>query len=144
MGASLFGPIVGMGIGLATNVGMEGANGMSGLFWPFAPCNMATGLIIGLMARKDGFPRPAYITVSILLVTIANAILGSFIATFMFSGYTGVQIDYIIYALTETGMSLGSATFWGRIPTNLIDKMIAVYAAVGVLYLVKKREKNRV
>jgi hypothetical protein len=67
-------------------------------------------------------------------VTFANALLGGFIANLVFSGDTGVQINHIISAFTETGLSLGSANFWARIPTNLVDKMIAVYTAFGACF----------
>ncbi len=138
VGAGLLGPSAGMIIGLLTNLGMEPIYGMTGLYWPFALCNMATGLIVGLVARRGALQQGWQLTATILLVTMANALLGSVIANLVFSGNSGVQIDYIISAFVETGQSLAAASFWARIPTNLIDKMIAVYAAYGLHALITK------
>jgi hypothetical protein len=96
---------------------------------------MATGLVVGLMSRYGVFSRSWHASLVVLAVTFSNAILGGFIANLIFSGDTGVQIDFIISAFTETGLSLFSANFWARIPTNLVDKMIAVYAAFGLRIL---------
>jgi len=143
-GAAVLGPWAGMCIGLLTNLGMEPIYGMTGLYWPFALCNMATGLVIGLMARRGFFARGWHATLAVLIVTFANAILGGFIANLFFSGDTGVQIDHIISAFTETGLSLGSSNFWARIPTNLVDKMLAVYAAFGVRMLLEQRKARTI
>ena len=129
VGGAVLGPWAGMGIGLLTNLGMEPIYGMTGYYWPFAACNMATGLIVGLMSRRGVFTQGWHATAAVVLVTLANALLGGFIANLVFSGDTGVQIDNIVSAFTETGLSLVTANFWARIPTNLIDKMLAVYPA---------------
>ncbi|NLJ45701.1 MAG: ECF transporter S component [Treponema sp.] len=143
VGASILGPWAGMAVGLLTNLGMEPVYGMTGLYWPFAACNMATGLIVGIMARRGAFSRAWHATLAILLVTLANALLGGFIANLVFSGDTGVAIDHIVAALTETGLSLASANFWVRIPANLVDKMLAVYAAFGVRLFLEGRGRGR-
>lgn len=133
VGGAVLGPWAGLGIGLATNLGMEPIYGMTGYYWPFAACNMATGLIVGLLSRRGAFSQGWHATRAVVLVTLANALLGGFIANLVFSGDTGVQIDNIVSAFTETGLSLFTANFWARIPTNLIDKMLAVYPAFLVL-----------
>ncbi len=143
VGAAILGPWAGMAVGLLTNLGMEPVYGMTGLYWPFAACNMATGLIVGIMARRGAFSRAWHATLAILLVTLANALLGGFIANLVFSGDTGVQIDQIVSAFTETGLSLASANFWVRIPANLVDKMLAVYAAFGVRLFLEGRGRGR-
>jgi energy-coupling factor transport system substrate-specific component len=142
IGAAVLGPWAGIGIGLVTNFSMEPVYGMTGLYWPFSACNMATGLVVGLMSRNGAFSRGWHASLAVLAVTFANALLGGFIANLVFSGDTGVQIDRIISAFTETGLSLVSANFWARIPTNLADKMIAVYAAFGVHMLLERRTRQ--
>ncbi len=142
IGAVILGPFGGAGIGLLTNLGMELVYGRTGLYWPFSACNMATGLIIGLMSRKGVFTRSWHASLAVLAVTAANALLGGFIANLVFAGDTGVQIDQIISAFTETGLSLGSANFWARIPTNLVDKMLAVYAAFGVHLFLERQSPH--
>jgi len=130
--AVLYGPVIGMGIGLISNIGMEFIYGFTGIYWPFAMCNLATGLILGLMSRNGYFTKNIHLPLAILAVTFTNVILGSLIAYFVFDGYTLVQIDHIVSALADLGMSISSSTFWARIPSNLIDKMITVYIAFGL------------
>jgi energy-coupling factor transport system substrate-specific component len=142
VGAAVLGPWAGMGIGLLTNLGMEPVYGMNGLYWPFAACNMATGLIVGLMSRHGAFSRGWHASLAVLAVTFANVLLGGFTANLLFSGDMGVPLDHIISAFTETGLSLGSSNFWARIPTNLVDKMLAVYAAFGVRLFLERRAKR--
>lgn len=139
IGAAVLGPWAGMGIGLLTNLGMEPIYGMTGFYWPFAVCNMSTGLIVGFMSRRGAFDQGWHATAAVVLVTLANALLGGFIANLVFSGDTEVQIDNIVSAFTETGLSLFTANFWARIPTNLIDKMLAVYAAFWLRAWVRGR-----
>ncbi len=40
------------------------------------------------------------------------------------------------------GLSLVSSNFWVRIPTNLVDEMLAVYAVFGVRMFLKHRAKH--
>lgn len=143
LGAAVLGPWAGMAVGLLTNLGMEPMYGMTGYYWPFAVCNMATGLIVGLMSRRGAFSQGWHATAAVVLVTLANALLGGFIANLVFSGDTGVQIDNIVSAFTETGLSLASANFWARIPANLIDKMLAVYAAFLARAWIRSRGPER-
>ncbi|MDC7219560.1 MAG: ECF transporter S component [Spirochaetales bacterium] len=137
--AALYGPVPGMITGLLTNVENEFIMGFPGIHWPFGFCNLATGLIVGIMARKgETFIFGWNSTMTILLVTVANSILGTLIAMLLFSGNTEVSLDFIISTLTELGQTLFAANFWSRILTNLIDKMIAVYAAFGTKALLEK------
>ena len=131
--AALYGPVLGTLTGLFTNLEFEALAGFPGVHWPFALCNMATGLIVGLRTRnRDCSLTGLNVTVTIVLVVIANSILGTLIAMIVFSGDTEVSLDYIISTLTEVGQSLFVANFWARILTNLIDKMIAIYTAFGI------------
>ena len=91
VGAAVLGPWAGMGIGLLTNLVMEPIYGVTGFYWPFAACNMATGLIVGLMSRRGAFTQGWHATAAVVLVTLANALLGGFIANLVFSGDTGVH-----------------------------------------------------
>ncbi|MBF9014427.1 MULTISPECIES: ECF transporter S component [unclassified Oceanispirochaeta] len=139
LSAMILGPIAGITVGALTNAGMEFIYGFSGYYCPFAACNMLTGLIIGIMSRRRLFDKSIYLTLAVLLLTLANALMGSFIAFFVFKGYTNVQLDLIIDALVNTGMSLSTASFWSRIPTNLIDKILSVYLAFIMYYFYRKK-----
>lgn len=136
---AFFGPIAGMATGLTSHLIMEAFHGFNGMFLPFAPCNMATGLIVGLFASRKAFGSLAGAAVCTFAVTFANAVLGSFIAYFVFGGPTGHASDNLVTALLLAGGNLFTAAFWARIPTNLIDKGIAVLFA----YFASKYGKRR-
>ena len=127
--ATLFGPIPGVILGLLTNLFQEVINGFEGIYYPWGLCGASTGLIVGLMARSNKFSRPLHAFLATLFVTLSNSILGSIIATFMFGGITGVQIDYLVTGLIAAGQSILSSTFFARLPANVIDKGIAVAIA---------------
>jgi energy-coupling factor transport system substrate-specific component len=130
---ALYGPWAGIFTGLGTNLLIEGVMGFPGIHWPFALCNMATGLIVGIMAKRErNFLFGLNVTLTIVMVVIANSLLGTLIAIFVFSGDTEVSLDFIVSIMTEFGQTLFAANFWSRILTNLIDKMIAVYTAFGL------------
>jgi len=138
---ALYGPWTGLATGLVTNLAMEPVYGMTGFYWPFAVCNMATGLIVGLAVRRRLFSSGYQVTLIILGVTLANSLLGALVSQLIYRGDTGVPVDYIVSAFTEMGQSLISASFWARIPTNLVDKMISVYAAYA-LHLLAVRDRE--
>jgi len=129
---ALFGILPGLAAGLATNLMMEVAHGMQGLYWQWALCNMATGAIVGLAVRLRRFDSIGDLLLVIFAVALANAILGTIIATLVFGGLTtGNTIDSIVLGFMATGRSIVSSAFLGRIVSNLIDKAIAV----GIAFL---------
>lgn len=139
MAAALFGPLAGVTCAIFTHLFMELLHGFSGAFLPFVVCNMATGLIVGLFARAGRFAIPVYALVATLLVTLANSVLGAIVATFLFGGITGHASDFLVTGFLLAGQSLASAAFWARIPSNLIDKGIAIgFAAVAVQVAAKR------
>ena len=134
-GAVCFGPAAGVIIAVLTNLGMEVIYGFAGWYWPFMVCGISTALITGFMAKKGYFKKQIHLTLAILAITASNALLGAFVAYLFFSGDSGVGIDVLVSAFTETGMSVLAAAFIARIPANLIDKMIAVYVGYGIKVL---------
>lgn len=128
--AALVGPLAGIATGLGSHLFMEAFHGFGGAFLPFALCNMATGLIVGLFARKDGLRGVLGPLLCALAVTLANAVIGGMVAFFVFGGKTAHASDDLVTALILAGQSLFQAVFWARIPANLVDKAIAVLAAV--------------
>jgi energy-coupling factor transport system substrate-specific component len=112
-----------------TNVAMEVVYGFHGVSWPFFVCNLATLFIIRAFVERDRFGTIGDALIVSLLVALANAVLGGLIAAFVFGGVTTVGLDYLVTGLVTAGRSLASAAFWARVPVNLIDKTIAVFAA---------------
>ncbi|MBI9106660.1 MAG: ECF transporter S component [Spirochaetales bacterium] len=143
-GAVCFGPLAGTLIAALTNLGMELMYGMAGFHWPFMICSISTALILGFMAKGGYFSKQIHLTLAILAVTVSNALTGSILAYLLFSGNSGVGIDVIVSAFTETGMSVLASAFVARLPANLIDKMIAVYAAFGLKVLFERVRGEKV
>ena len=137
-GAVCFGPLAGALIAALTNLGMEVVYGFAGYYWPFMICGISTALIAGFMAKHGRFEKQIHLTIAILAVTFSNALLGAFTAYLLFSGDSGVGIDVLVSAFTENGMSVLASAFVARLPANLIDKMIAVYAGFGIMRLLRQ------
>ena len=99
----------------------------------FGLCNVATALIIGFMARAGLFKKIWHIVVATILVSLANAIIGSPLGIVVYGGIQGSGVDVAVAALLALGQDLMSARFWASLPTNLIDKGIAIVIAFIIL-----------
>ena len=141
--AALLGPMPGIIVGLFTNSVKEVLFGFPLVHYPFGLCGASTALIVGLMSKTNKFDTLFHVVIASILVTLSNSLLGAIIATYVFGGITGEGIDYLVTGLLISGRSLLSATFWARIPVNLIDKTIAVFIA---FFIYKKvyRKMSRV
>ena len=79
------------------------------------------------------FYRLHHAILGVLFVTIANAILGTIVASYVFGGVTGHASDYLVKGFVLAGQNMIQASFWARIPSNLVDKTIAVLPAFILL-----------
>lgn len=140
--AVLLGPLPGLITAVLTNAGMELMYGMTGYYYPFAICGISTALILGFMMKGGYFRKQVHVTAAVIAVTLSNALTGTLVAYFLFSGDSGVGIDVIVSAFTETGLSMLASAFLARIPANLIDKMIAIYTAYGIYLLMERGSKR--
>jgi energy-coupling factor transport system substrate-specific component len=126
---AVFGPAAGALCGLTTHLWLEALHGWDGTWIPFVVCNIATGLIVGFMARGRRLNVILNVLLCAFLVAMANAVLGGMVDFYFFRGVTTHPSDYLVTGLLLAGQSLFSAAFWARIPLNLIDKGIAVSLA---------------
>ena len=138
--AALFGTLPGIVVALLSHGLMEIFNSFSGDFYPFAVCNVATAAIVGMMVSIRRFQRLHHAILTVLLVTIANAVLGTIVAAYVFGGVTGHASDYLVKGFILAGQNLVQASFWARIPANLVDKTIAVLPAYALLRLFCRRK----
>ena len=116
-------------VAVGTNGLFELAYGMDFTHLPFAICGIATVLILRAFLSRGLFRTAGHALVATLAVALANAVLGATVVTFLFGGVTAVGIDYLVTGLVASGQSMLTATFWARIPANIIDKAMAVFAA---------------
>lgn len=130
--AVLFGPWAGMATGLLSSAAVDLIFLHNGTGIAFVPCQLATGLIAGWAPRFEGFRSVFGLLVTAGLVALANSVLGSIIATFLFGGLTGHGSDFLVSGFLIAGQNLLSASFWARVPLNLIDKGIALLVAWAI------------
>ncbi|MDZ7792211.1 MAG: hypothetical protein U5P10_00550 [Spirochaetia bacterium] len=126
---SLFGLIPGLITALVTHLTPDLFPFMADdyMFWVF--CNFASAITLWLFIRTGRFLRVLYVLLVTVVVSLVNALVGSAVAVFFFSGITDHPVDYMMTGFISIGRGLFSAAFWARIPVNLIDKGIAVLIA---------------
>lgn len=134
--AALFGVIPGVLTGFLTNLLAELVHTGEVPFLTFAPVNMSTGLIVGILAWRYDLSRPGVLGATLVTVTIFNILLGSLIVLVVHAGVSATSVDFLVTALTMTGHSHSVSTFLARIPTNLVDKSISLIAAYWAYLLV--------
>jgi len=130
--AALFGPVAGVVTGFMSNIFQEFVFGWDGTNWQFGFVNAASGLIVGLLSRGGLFRTGAHAVIAVVLLTVANALLGAIVAIVVFGGATGIDVDYISMGLMLTGWDVFWAAFLARIPVNLADKGIAVVIGFAI------------
>lgn len=133
LAAVMIGPWIGGLVGLLTNI-------LKGIFYtthslPFGLVNFGIGVIAGYMTiYLKGYQRPHAPLLVGITTAFAAAIMAAPIATYLFGGITAHGIDKFVVALVDSGQSVLSSTFWGRIPNSLVDKIISAYM---VFFIVK-------
>ena len=139
--ASIMGPYVGAVSGVLYNVinALIGGNMLSVLF---GLCNIATAFIVGFMTRAGKFQTIPQVIVAIVLVALANAILGAPLSVVVYGGIQGGGVDLVVAGFLAAGQDIASAAFLARVPTNLVDKGIACLIAWLILKRLPDNMKN--
>lgn len=139
--AAIMGPFVGAVSGVGFNIisSIIGGNILSSLF---GICNIATAFIVGFMARAGKFKTLVHAVIATIAVALANALLGAPIAVVVYGGIQGGGVDLLVAGMLSLGRDILSAAFIARIPTNLVDKGIAVFAAWLILKRLPDSLKN--
>ncbi|MFW5785994.1 MAG: hypothetical protein ACOCYC_02010 [bacterium] len=127
--AALFGLLPGLLVGVATNGVQELMAGTTMESLPWAICSAATAVIVWAHVRAGRFRTLRDAALVTVWVALANSALGAVIATYLYGGVTGVPIDYIVVGFVTSGRSVLFSTFVARVPSNLVDKGIAVFLA---------------
>jgi len=130
--AVLLGPWIGGLLGLMSNI-------IRGVFFdthsiPFGLVNLGIGIITGyLMLVVKDYRRPWSPLLVGAVIAIATPLMAAPIATYMFGGITAHGTDKFVIALMDSGHSILSSTFWGRIPLSFVDKLLSAYMVFFVL-----------
>ncbi len=137
---ALFGLIPGLITAFVTHITPDIFPIMAGGYMPWVFCNFASAITLWLFIRRGMFANFLHVIFVSLAVTLANALIGSAVAAFFFSGITEHPVDYMMTGFLSIGQNLISAAFWARIPANLIDKGIAAFIAFGAYRWCQKRQ----
>lgn len=132
LAAVTIGPWVGGILGLMTNV-------IKGLYHspqsiPFGLVNMAIGILTGYLAIQLKDYRKPFAPLLVGCATaIAAPLVAAPIATYMYGGISAHSIDKFVVTMMDSGQSILSSTFWGRIPYSFVDKLISAYLVLFIL-----------
>src|SRR6056297_3123633 len=126
---ALFGLIPGLITALVTHLTPDIFPFMAGGYMPWVFCNFGSAITLWFFIRSGRFYSLLHVLLVTVMVTMVNAVAGSAVAVFFFSGITDHPVDYMMTGFISIGRGLFSAAFWARIPVNLIDKGIAVLIA---------------
>lgn len=140
--AALLGLVPGVLVGLLSNLAMEAVSGFPGVYIWFAPVNASTAVIVWLFVHRRRLRTPLDALLCTLAVTVVNAALGTMTVVVVYGGITNQPIDLIVTAVLLTGVPVWLSAFLARIPLNLIDKSLTVFAAYGAL-LNMQRSRGR-
>jgi energy-coupling factor transport system substrate-specific component len=127
------GLVPGLFVAVATNASFELVYGIDFTNLPFAICGILTVFLVRAFLLGQQRPDLGGVLLASLVVALVNAIVGGIIATFLFDGITGVGVDFVVTGMVASGRSLFTAAFWARVPANLFDKSLAVFAAWALM-----------
>ena len=109
LGAVVLGPLWGALIGGCSNLVLGVISDPTNI--PFAIVNIATGLIVGFMAKKGNFGYKKAIITGIILAVVCPMI-GTPISVYMFGGLSGSGADLLVGALLQAGQQIFTAALY--------------------------------
>jgi hypothetical protein len=107
----------------------------------FSLCSFVTVVTIRLLFKTQETPTPAQLLFASLFLAVVISILGGIIITFitMYLNYIeDNSATTLARLLQHFQISSVPAAILGRIPINLIDKTIAVFAGYGATFVIKE------
>lgn len=116
-----FGMSYGILTGITTNLLMGIISGPLSI--PFALVNVAVAVVVALLSKK-GFTYKKALLAGFLLSFICPMI-GAPIRLALYGGFTGSGTDVVILALRASGKEMITATYWGAVTGNFVDKIIS-------------------
>lgn len=135
--AILAGPWMAVATGLLTNLLWGLLTGP--IAAAFAPVAMMIGLSAGLMARAGWFNNLPKVVVSSVVITLALTLVAIPIRSYLFGGATGSGADFMIAYLHAMGSDLQESVAVTVLGTNLLDKLLTVLIAWGLVRRLPQR-----
>lgn len=135
--AILAGPWMAVATGLLTNLLWGLLTGP--IAAAFAPVAMMIGLSAGLMARAGWFNNLPKVVVSSVVITLALTLVAISIRSYLFGGATGSGADFMVAYLHAMGSDLQESVAVTVLGTNLLDKLLTVLIAWGLVRRLPQR-----
>lgn len=135
--AILAGPWMAVATGLLTNLLWGLLTGP--IAAAFAPVAMMIGLSAGLMARAGWFNNLPRVVVSSVVITLALTLVAIPIRSYLFGGATGSGADFMVAYLHAMGSDLQESVAVTVLGTNLLDKLLTVLIAWGLVRRLPQR-----
>ena len=135
--AILAGPWMAVATGLLTNLLWGLLTGP--IAAAFAPVAMMIGLSAGLMARAGWFNNLPKVVVSSVVITLALTLVAIPIRSYLFGGATGSGADFVVAYLHAMGSDLQESVAVTVLGTNLLDKLLTVLIAWGLVRRLPQR-----
>ncbi|WP_111805799.1 ECF transporter S component [Aeromonas allosaccharophila] len=105
----------------------------------FAPVAMMIGLSAGMMARAGWFNNLPKVVVSSVVITLALTLVAIPIRSYLFGGATGSGADFMVAYLHAMGSDLQESVAVTVLGTNLLDKLLTVLIAWGLVRRLPQR-----
>lgn len=135
--AILAGPWMAVATGLLTNLLWGLLTGP--IAAAFAPVAMMIGLSAGLLARAGWFNNLPKVVVSSVVITLALTLVAIPIRSYLFGGATGSGADFVVAYLHAMGSDLQESVAVTVLGTNLLDKLLTVLIAWGMVRRLPQR-----
>lgn len=135
--AILAGPWMAVATGLLTNLLWGLLTGP--IATAFAPVAMMIGLSAGLLARAGWFNNLPKVAVSSVVITLALTLVAIPIRSYLFGGATGSGADFVVAYLHAMGSDLQESVAVTVLGTNLLDKLLTVLIAWGLVRRLPQR-----
>lgn len=135
--AILAGPWMAVATGLLTNLLWGLLTGP--IAAAFAPVAMMIGLSAGLMARAGWFNNLPKVVVSSVVITLTLTLVAIPIRSYLFGGATGSGADFMVAYLHAMGSDLQESVAVTVLGTNLLDKLLTVLIAWGLVRRLPQR-----
>ncbi|WP_042057899.1 ECF transporter S component [Aeromonas allosaccharophila] len=135
--AILAGPWMAVATGLFTNLLWGLLTGP--IAAAFAPVAMMIGLSAGLLARAGWFNNLPKVVVSSVVITLALTLVAIPIRSYLFGGATGSGADFMVAYLHAMGSDLQESVAVTVLGTNLLDKLLTVLIAWGLVRRLPQR-----
>ncbi|RUR59249.1 ECF transporter S component [Aeromonas veronii] len=135
--AILAGPWMAIATGLLTNLLWGLLTGP--IAAAFAPVAMMIGLSAGLLARAGWFNNLPKVVVSSVVISLALTLVAIPIRSYLFGGATGSGADFVVAYLHAMGSDLQESVAVTVLGTNLLDKLLTVLIAWGLVRRLPQR-----